>query len=674
MSLLTTKRTLTTVIVCIVTASLFGQINTKRLLDNGRNALHFEDYVLSMQYFNKVLSVKPNSTEAYFLRGIAKLELEDYSGAKDDFSKALECNPFMPALYYAKGFAMKRLGEYEDAEKAFTKALEFTPENTEYLMNRIEVYERQKKYDKALDDINFLLSKKSTQRHKAYEMLFLEKTQVLVEKGDTIGADAVATQAIRENPKYAEFYSAKGLVSLLQKKDTTARRMYEAAAELGSKNISTYINLGLLNYRAKKYENALSNYSKAIEIDPNDRQARFNRAILRCEVGDWNNAMSDLDIIVNNHPDIDEAVYQRAVVALEIGEYNKAKQDFESLLRKYPDFLPAFYGHAQACEAIGQKRQASIDRYRAAKLEYDAMNGKLKRRKIVAAANIATTKSVIAEATKKFETGNSDYYNDKTRGKVQDEKASATMRKDFVLSPYASNELVRKDSRRFLPIVEKFNQRSGMKLTMTNNDIALSEQLSSIHFADIERIDKELSKSISDDTKAVLLTAKAINYIILQNPDSAIAELDNAAKNTAENDELWKLIRFEYGAALNKRMEIRQSNGESSDSKEIELIRENWAECENDAELGLYATFNLGNLCYNTGNYKEAVLNYDRITLKDKNFADAHFNKALAKMKDGDFDLESIKNDLSAAGELGIYQAYSILKKLLDAESKSRKN
>ena len=198
--------------------------------------------------------------------------------------------------------------------------------------------------------------------------------------------------------------------------------------------------------------------------------------------------------------------------------------------------------------------------------------------------------------------------------------------------------------------------------------------ITTLNPADIERIDKELSKSISDDTKAVLLTAKAINYIILQNPDSAIAELDNAAKNTAENDELWKLIRFEYGAALNKRMEIRLSKGESSDSKEIEQIREYWTECENDAELGLYATFNLGNLCYNTGNYKEAVLHYDRITLKDKNFADAHFNKALAKMKDGDFDLESIKNDLSAAGELGIYQAYSILKRLLDAESKSRKN
>ncbi|MBP5742601.1 MAG: tetratricopeptide repeat protein, partial [Paludibacteraceae bacterium] len=199
MSRLTSKRFFATAVLCVMAVCLFGQINTKRLLDNGRNALHFEDYVLSMQYFNKVLSIKPNSTEAYYLRGIAKLELEDFLGAKDDFEKALQCNPFMPMLHYAKGFAMKRLGEYEDAEKAFSKALEFTPENTEYLMNRIEVYERQKKYDKALDDIDFLLSKKSTKKHRSYELLFLEKAQVLVEKGDTLGADTVTKQAIKEN-------------------------------------------------------------------------------------------------------------------------------------------------------------------------------------------------------------------------------------------------------------------------------------------------------------------------------------------------------------------------------------------------------------------------------------------------------------------------------------------
>ena len=37
----------------------FAQINTDRVLAIGRNALYFEDYVLSIQYFNNVISVKP---------------------------------------------------------------------------------------------------------------------------------------------------------------------------------------------------------------------------------------------------------------------------------------------------------------------------------------------------------------------------------------------------------------------------------------------------------------------------------------------------------------------------------------------------------------------------------------------------------------------------------------
>ena len=31
-----------------------AQINTDRMMDIGRNALYFEDYVLSIQYFNQV--------------------------------------------------------------------------------------------------------------------------------------------------------------------------------------------------------------------------------------------------------------------------------------------------------------------------------------------------------------------------------------------------------------------------------------------------------------------------------------------------------------------------------------------------------------------------------------------------------------------------------------------
>ena len=41
----------------------------------GRNALYFEDYILSMQYFNQVIKVKPYMAEPYFYRGVAKKKI-----------------------------------------------------------------------------------------------------------------------------------------------------------------------------------------------------------------------------------------------------------------------------------------------------------------------------------------------------------------------------------------------------------------------------------------------------------------------------------------------------------------------------------------------------------------------------------------------------------------------
>ena len=54
----------------------FSQINTDRVLSIGRNALYFEDYVLSIQYFNQVIRVKPYLPEPYFYRAVAKISLE----------------------------------------------------------------------------------------------------------------------------------------------------------------------------------------------------------------------------------------------------------------------------------------------------------------------------------------------------------------------------------------------------------------------------------------------------------------------------------------------------------------------------------------------------------------------------------------------------------------------
>ena len=66
------KRILYTLLIMFpVVAS--AQINTDRVMAIGRNALYFEDYVLSIQYFNQVINAKPYLSDPYFYRGLAKM-------------------------------------------------------------------------------------------------------------------------------------------------------------------------------------------------------------------------------------------------------------------------------------------------------------------------------------------------------------------------------------------------------------------------------------------------------------------------------------------------------------------------------------------------------------------------------------------------------------------------
>ena len=97
-------------------ASLSAQLNTERIMAIGRNALYFEDYVLSIQYFNQVIKIKPYMAEPYMYRAIAKTQLGDYYGAEKDCNESIKRNPFLPGVYYIRGFIYRSMGKYAEAE------------------------------------------------------------------------------------------------------------------------------------------------------------------------------------------------------------------------------------------------------------------------------------------------------------------------------------------------------------------------------------------------------------------------------------------------------------------------------------------------------------------------------------------------------------------------------
>ena len=74
-----------------------------------------------------------------------------------------------------------------------------------------------------------------------------------------------------------------------------------------------------------------------------------------------------------------------------------------------------------------------------------------------------------------------------------------------------------------------------------------------------------------------------------------------------------------------------------------------------------YLYYNRGNVYASRKDYARAIDEYTRALDIDRNLAEAYYNRGLARLLSDKTD-EGI-SDLSKAGELGLYMAYSVIKK-----------
>ena len=170
-------------LLLLVSASLHAQINTERVMTIARNALYFEDYVLSIQYFNQVINAKPYLFEPYFFRGLAKINLEDYQGAEDDCDIAIQKNPFVVGAYQVRGLARIRQDKFDEAIEDYRTALKYDPENLVLWHNLTLCHIQKKDYPAANDDLAQLI--KVAPR---YTRAYLMRGEVALRQNDTIQA------------------------------------------------------------------------------------------------------------------------------------------------------------------------------------------------------------------------------------------------------------------------------------------------------------------------------------------------------------------------------------------------------------------------------------------------------------------------------------------------------
>lgn len=651
-----------------------AQINTDYLMTVGRNAIYFEDYVLSIQYFNKVINTKPYLNEPYFFRGLAKFYLEDYAGAEQDCGKSIELNPFVVSSYQVRGMSRVYMNKYNQAADDFRKAIEYNPVNQSLWHNLILCQIKQDNYILALSSIDTLLS-----LVPRYTPAMSMRSGILLERKDTAAARESIERALAIDKFDASLYQSRALINITSEYYSQAEFDLNKAIGINPSEPGYYVNRALTRYHQNNVRGALSDYDQAISLDAFNVAALYNRALMRGFIGDDNRAIEDFDRVIELEPDNMLAIFNRAQLRDQTGNLEGAISDYTAVLNEYPHYLPAYELRAAARYSEGDLEGAEQDQLYVLSVrtggviqdkqgentdsDSDAANSEGNTRK-ESDRNVRDYKKFIMV---NHDTDNNRFTSD-YRGKVQNKNVEARYLTMYYLTYFQKADEI--DRRvRFSSVVEDLN-RSGVfsvRLLLSNTDHALDENEIATLF---NNIDSQTANIERYSGNPFHLLARAINFYLLQNYSQSEADLNLLINSGSAG---W--AAYFCRATVRDRMSRISKARDEMDLQSSVTSRTVVPERDLDYQLILndlnkvislvpdfaYAHYNKANIEASAGNHREAVRSYDRAIELDESFAEAYYNRGLTLIL-----MERVEQgvaDLSKAGELGIYSAYNVIKR-----------
>ena len=688
MNLLKIKYIILAIMACAGIAA-HGQINAEQVMRVGQNALYFEDYMLSIQYFNQTIQAKPYLAQPYFFRAIAKLNLEDYLGAEADATAAIERNPFIADAYEVRGVARQNRGKYAGAIEDYDEALRLLPKNRGLLFNKALAQQALELPDSALNSFNMLLT-----QFPGFENGYMGRARLLLETGDTIQAKADIDKALSINKNLAPAYILRADIAINSAHDYPAAISdMDEAIKLQPREVGLYINRAFLRYNSDDYGGAMDDYDYALQLDPLSVPAIFNRGLLRMEVRDFDNAVKDFSRALELDPDDYRSLYNRAVLYSEKHDVKHALEDVEKLVERFPDLPEALYMRSNLHRMSGNMAAAERDynkalaMAKALKPDTPSLAGQasVPARGESAAEDTADRKKhddaqgkgdksanqsddslspeAVARRFAALRTVESpievegEYNNKNIRGKVQDRSQRIELEPLFALTYYTSpTEL--KPSSYYLKEVDDVNTTRMLRflLQITNDDVAPSEETGiNRHFQSIEYYNSYIS---THSPRSIDYFARAMDFVVLRDYVSALKDLNKSLELTPD----FALGYFERGVARYKALKAGANTEAAPVQAEIRAIVADFDKAIELSPRMSFAYFNKGNVYAELGDFTSALNAYNKAIELKPDLGEAYYNRGYVYFQLGDREKGSY--NLSKAGELGIMPSYNLLKRM----------
>ncbi len=638
-------------LLLLLTLSASAQWNTYNMLQMGKNAIYFDDYVSAIDNFNNIIRIKPYLSEPYFFRGLAKMNLDDYEGAIADYTQAIDLNPNYFYAYMYRGIAYHNLRKFKEAMRDYNEAITLDPSDAYVYANRgITKAETgdykgaEKDYSKSLMIDNKLLA------------AYLNRAIMREKLDDPEGAMADCNAAIKLNMFSDDAFGLRGYLWYKQKDYHNAIEDYNRALKANPKNKKILMSRAIVWYEMKKFPDALKDYGEIIKIDSTYIYAYYNRAMLRAEVGDYNNAISDLDKVVETNPDNILIYFNRGLLKMEIKDYAGAYEDFSESIRLYPDFVKAYLARAAVNNALQHYAAADEDHGRAL-----AVMDRYRKMK-------EGDRNALVDTTENFQrlidfNAREDKMRDVINGRVQDKNVIVSLRDIFCVQYLSLDSLRNGKVQYYNTHIMNYNQQHNYQPSLS-----LSNRKYRYPASFIEENIQQLSSKITQQPTADDYLLRGIFYMNSREYPKAIE--DFVAVNELEPNHL--LALFNQANARMQMLDYIESIedntveviGEEKQVKRIidySQVLEGYRKCLEIDPAFIFALYNIGNVYVKSEKIDQAIEAYSEVIRQDKEFAEAYFNRGLLYIYTG--RKAEANADLSKAGELGIIDAYNIIKR-----------
>jgi len=252
-------------------------------------------YTKAVELSSREIQLQPNSADAYYHRGAARLRLADYLGAVADATKAIELDPQYVEAYITRCQAQGQVSNHEAAANDCKQAAAFNPNH-----------------------------------YVAYASL----CNNLSNAGQYEAAIESCTQALQINPNDSYGYNNRGVVYLKLGNYTSAINDYRQAIQRDAKDAVAYHNLGDVLGLQGDRQGAIDAYTSAVEQNSSFAAAFYGRGLQQAALGNIEAAISDLqqaaDLYTqqNRQDRADDALYQIRVI--QAGETAQDSQRMET--------------------------------------------------------------------------------------------------------------------------------------------------------------------------------------------------------------------------------------------------------------------------------------------------------------------------------------------------------